>query len=136
MSAFIPFISRRTYDFSSTMSYTTNVIVVRALNVVQWRVGQLVVRVHALNISGTGTMFVDALMTSPSSDAPQTDFVKSTPEVSAGLAAGMQAGELIIENFRSPFGSHLQLRVRAVASAVGGPLSATLSAALYLRERP
>lgn len=136
MPAFIPFLSRRAYDFSTSDGVTTDVVLVRALDVVPWRVGQLVVRVHAVNIAGSGKLSVVAMMVSPSPDAPQTDFIRTTPLVAQGEVAGATAGKLLRETLTAPFGGHLRLLVRAVAQPGGGTLTATLSAALYLRERP
>jgi len=135
MPIFIPFLSRRVYDFSSMVGTATEVVVVRALDVVDWRAGQLVVRVHAVTITA-GTINVAVLMTSPSVDAPQTDFVRVSPDVASAAIAGSVPGDLVVEALRAPIGGHLRLVVQAVASGGGGTLRATLSAALYMRERP
>lgn len=136
MPTLIPFLSRRVYDFSATIGVTTDVVVVRALDVVQWRQGELLVRVHAVNIAGAGRLNVVARLVAPSADAPQTDFVRTTPVVAQASVAGATAGVLLRVPLTAPFGGHLQLSVSAIPQGGGGALSATLSAALNLRERP
>jgi hypothetical protein len=132
----VPILSRKTYDFSSMSgSVTTDVVLVRALDVVDMRVGELLVRVHAINIMSPGRLNVMAFMTSPSVDSPSTDFVSSSAAADATIH-GSSAGALVRVAITAPFGGHLRLIIRAVVASSAQPHTSTLSAALGLREQP
>jgi hypothetical protein len=132
----VPFLSRKAYDFSAMSgSVTVDTVLVRALDVVDMRLGQLLVRVHAINVLSPGQLSLLAFSTSPSPDSPEADFVATISTAFAPLETA-STGALVRVGLIAGFGSHLRLVLRAVVASGAQTHRATLSAALALRARP
>lgn len=133
----VPFLSRKVYDHSAMSgSVTVDTVLVRALDVIDARAGELLVRIHTINVLSPGQLRLLAFTTSPSPDSPETDFVLTSPVIAQATLETASVGQLVRVALTSGFGSHLRLVLRAVVAAGAQSHKATLSAALALRERP
>lgn len=132
-----PFLARKAYDHSAMSGgVTVDTVLVRALDVVEMRAGELLVRVHSINIASPGQLRLLAMTTSPSRDSPETDFVVTSSTVADATLETASTGALVRVVLTPGFGSHLRLVLRAVVATLAQTHKATLSAALALRERP
>jgi hypothetical protein len=131
----VPLVTRRVYDFSASAGSTVDVVAVRFREVLAYRGGELLVRVHAVSIASPRTMSVIAYKASPSPDRPDLDFYDPTAWATASVTSAA-AGDLVKTQLAAGFGSHLRVIVRAVPDATPGNLSATLSIALAMRPKP
>ena len=136
MSVRIPFLTERAYDFSTlAASATSDVIIVKALDIVPYRSGELQVRVHAASWGGgSPALVLKAYVTAPSRDDPSVDFVgdaKATATLSSAAA-----GDLVNQALAPKFGSHLRLVLEATQGSPAGTLQATISGELVLSEEP
>lgn len=136
MQNWVPFMAKRAFDFSGfSGGVTSNLVLVRALDVLSWRVGDLLVRVHSLTKPGSARLRLLAFPTSPSPDAPDVDFTLSSSSAEAVLESS-SAGALVKVALSGALGSHLQLILRVIAPSSAGTFTTNLSAALVMRERP
>jgi hypothetical protein len=136
----IPILTERLYDFSNLGSgATSDVVIVKAIDVSAYRSGTLQVRVHDADYgSNSPTLKVVAYMTCPSIDDPSVDFVgdaKATVTLEGGVTT-VAAGELGDAALAASFGSHLRIVVEATQADPADTLRATLSADLVLHEEP
>jgi hypothetical protein len=126
----IPLISRRTYNFDNG---SATIVVAKAVNVVQWTSGLLVVRVHSASIGTSSSVKVSLFKTAPSAEDPATDFEDTSSAVaSAGPSAGAGAGELETAALSSGFGGFLQVSVVGTLSTAS--CIAEISAELVLKD--
>jgi hypothetical protein len=137
MQNWVPFMAKRAFDFSGfSGGVSSNLVLVRALDVLSWRAGDLLVPVHSLTTpGGNARLRLRALPTSPSPDAPDVDFTLSSASAEATLETA-SAGALVKVTLSGALGSHLQLVLRVTAPASAGTFTANLSAALVMREQP
>jgi hypothetical protein len=131
----LPLVTRRTYDFSAAAGTTDDVLAVRFQDVLPYRSGELLVRVHAISIASPRGMSVVLFKASPSADRPDLDFYDPSAFATATLISAA-AGELVRTKLNPGFGSHLRVVVRATLDATPGDLTATLSIALGMRPKP
>lgn len=128
----IPLFTKRVFEFGG--SHTQ--VAVKAVDVSQYTEGVVLVRVHANDISaGTGTIDVMARMTAPSSDEPDTDFVRdgsSEEKAKATVDENSAAGDLEVGALSSDFGSFLRIDLDGTMGT-SGTVKATLSADLVVK---
>src|SRR5262245_50019970 len=134
----VPVLTRRAYDFSSFA--TTSIIdfpIVRYLDVLRYRSGELRVRVHDVNIASGRHLFVSVFPSSPSVDNPALDFWSTTALAEVDLL-GAVVGQLLVDELTdlSALGSHVRVSIRVQPTAVASRITGTISAALSLREKP
>lgn len=140
MSAVIPVLSERLYDFSSLgSSVQTTVVLVKAIDVAMYRSGTLNVRVHLADYgAGSPTLQVVAYVTAPSCDEPDVDFIgdaKATVVLKDG-STDIGTGELGRDDLTASFASHLRIVLEATQASTMDTLQATISAELVLDEEP
>ena len=136
----IPILTERVFDFSNLgSSATSDVVLVKALDVTAYRSGALKIRVHDSDYgAGSPTLQIVAYMTSPSSDDPGQDFVGSAKAtvVLKDATTQIDAGELAKDALDASFGSHLRIVLESTQASTPDTLQATISAELALYEEP
>ena len=135
----VPILAKTAYDFSFLgASASQSVVLHRALNVVPYRLGILLVRVHASTTTDTGqTIVLGCYGTDPHSDDPQEFTEASGSQMSitlTGNSASTAAGYLgstIKDGLGFPY---LKVSLQFNQSTSGARLYIELSADLQLRE--
>jgi hypothetical protein len=134
----IPILNQRLFDFSTlASSATSDVVLVRAIDVTDYRTGVLTVRVHDADYgAGSPTLKVVAYMTSPSKDDPSQDFIGAAKAtvVLKDATTQIDADELAKDGLDASFGSHLRIVLEATQATSPDTLQATISADLALYE--
>lgn len=138
----LPILAERAFDFSSLgASDQVDVVLVKSLDVTDYRSGELQVRVHAASWSSASPqdVFVKAYMTAPCPDDPSTDFVGTTAMATATLSdsgGNTSAGDMLNAGLTAGFGSYLRIELDITQSGASEPLSFTISADMVLNEDP
>jgi hypothetical protein len=130
-------VSRRNFSFDWIGTSTNeSVVAVKAVDVQDWREGTLLVRVHQKDvITGGGKIEVLAYTTSPSSDAPEQDFVSASARATITITSGTSVvPELLTAGLGQNFGSQLRIVVKGTKGSTGGSVDATISVDLALQE--
>lgn len=125
----IPLISKRVFNFASGSGVYT---AVKAVPVVAYTEGTLLVRVHAATFSATSAISVVAKSTAPSSEEPNTDFVNATTLATATINSTITAGSLVKTSLAANFGAFVEISV--VGALASGSCTATVSADLVVKE--
>lgn len=105
-------------------SATDSVVLVRALDVRDFPLGYLALRVHERSIGANAQFSVEIHGALPDDADPDTDFLTTTPDVTFTILPGTTPELHPVELVIAPF---LFVRVVATQSAAGGDLTAAIS---------
>ena len=108
---------------------------VKSLEVTEYRQAVLLVRVHAITITGSPSLVVRAYVTAPTPLDPSADFVHTGFWLASASIVGASAGDLV----RAPLGGNVGAHVRVTISATQNAsmpetIQARLSAGLLVRR--
>lgn len=132
-------IPKTDFTFTGTGTSAIETTVARALNVVPYREGVLVARVHSKSTTGGSTQTLSVLVrqVAPSTDDPATDFAATTAIATASFAigggtAGAQAP--VFSTFSAPFSPFVRVLLQATQSTTGSVFTCSVSVDLVVRE--
>lgn len=138
-SCVIPFLEKRTFDFSNinsglTSSLNLTIVLCPAVSVLGYYRVRLAVRVHSITfLSSDQAIRLTAFGTMPSEEDPSQDFVDINTFVNVDLTQGTVAPSLVSATATDP-DAYLRILLRATQAPVAATLRAELSAALVLRS--
>lgn len=135
----IPVLSERAYDYGGfSAGVGTTVVLAKSLDVLRYRAGVLLVRVHAANIGGLGSpaVAIRAYLTAPSVDEPAGEFVDTSSAKAAVSLVGTSAGTLVKAALSANFGAYLRINLEVTQGTPAGALAFTVSVDLDLEEEP
>ena len=108
------------------------VVAVKAMDVVNWREGALLVRVHSTDVASSSTLDVIARIIAPTEEEPSVDYIYTTTDIAkVTLNSSTTAPSLERAAMADDFGAYLQITV--VGTKSGGNCAATISAELVLK---
>ena len=120
---------KQRFDFDNGSS---EVVVAKAVPVLDWMSGRLLVRVHAEGMGGTSTIRVKCFITAPTAMDPAQDFVASSALAEVLLDRFVAAPDLLADTLSGNPGGYL--RIVVTGNQTTGTCNATLSAALAMKE--
>ena len=110
-SSLISVIPQTRYDFTFlAQSATKTIVVQRAMPVVPFYYGTLLVRVHELDLGANASIKLEALTTDPSSSDPQEFTVSTASGLTITIDDSNSAGDLEID-IDSPLGPYLKFSI-------------------------
>lgn len=134
MGVLIPLFSLRRFDFANLAASTSaEVVIVRAIDIRQFRELTVLVRVHArtINLGASVAVLVQALSQTP--EAPGVDFVDSGSAIATASVFIGSAPGLIASAVTASFGGLARVVVKGTRAS-SGSCSADVAADLLLRE--
>ncbi len=111
---------KTTYDFSATAaSSTTTYIVVKGLDLSQYREGTLIVRIHSGSFtSGAPSVKAEVFADAPTAEDPATEFEGAAAVATTGAITNFNTTvSLTLVNLTTPFGSSVRVKVSGTQSA-------------------
>ena len=123
-------LSKRLFDCANG---SATYVAAKAVPVVNWTQGSLLVRVHGASFTGASKFEVIAKTTAPSAEEPSVDFIATgTAVATATIDSGNSAGDVEKASLAADFGAFLQITV--VGTLDSGDCNATISIDLVLKD--
>lgn len=134
----ITVIPKTDYTFTPVGTTVSETIIARALNVVPYREGVLIARVHGKSSSvGTQTLSVIVRQVAPSADDPSAEFVvtgSNIASVSFNCGSATTAPLTAFGSFTAPFAPFVRVLLQTQQGTQNTTFTASVSVDLVLRE--
>jgi hypothetical protein len=125
---------KTSWTLNGVASGTQDLCIVKYVPSTQFVSGSLVVRVHAVTLTGTQVFRVAVQPASRCDEEPSTEFFTATGEtVTTDIATGFVTPGLIVRLLTTPIADGMRVVLRAVQAATPSAMSITASADLIGR---
>jgi len=127
--------SRRTFTFTNTaLSNSIEIPLVRALDTLDAKALELLVRVHSVSIGTGASIDIKAYPISLTSEEPDTDFIKSTAVATVTLSPSTTAPSLSLAALSTPYGHMVRISITGTQASSSQTITATLSIDLLAHD--
>jgi hypothetical protein len=140
MGQLISVLPKTDFTFTPVGSTAVETTIARSINVVPYREGVLIARVHSKSATGGSTQTVSVVVrqAAPSADDPATDFaITSSGIATISFAIGGGTTAAMAPAFASltaPFSPFVRIVVQASQSTTGSAMTCSLSVDMVVRE--